>query len=167
MLNQNLTTLLTAIFAVVGAVVGGFIAAYASQIMNRNTEKKKKYLGKIEELYEASIQVKLWIEEEYEGWWLKYEHAVDKKENHREHPTERVIMLSELYAPSVTKYAKMMSYVVDHFVEMPYIIFDNHYHVVGDGEFYNDIRGNFDQFKDAYEKLTSTVAALIAKNVRV
>ncbi len=103
----------------IGAVLGGLITFYTI----RKNERDRQIREKCEEIYDFSVQVKRWIDNEIDCWWLRYDEDAIIFPSPSENlpcPAERLLMLVNLYAPSLEEKALRLTKIVDTFNSLEY-----------------------------------------------
>lgn len=102
MTNQGIVSILTTLIAVIGTLAGVIITYYFTNRM----ERKRILREKLEEIYTLAIQVKQWLDNEIKSWWSLIDpNAQSHPYKDLSCPIEQLIMLVELYAPSLAEKA--------------------------------------------------------------
>jgi hypothetical protein len=109
---KDLLPIITALIGGMLAVTGGFISNYLLKSKDKENEKREFYREQLEQIYLLSGQLVDWTGVEYTEL-LSPEHK-DNKEKH-ENPLTRLLMIVNLYHPSLKEHTKKIELCLDDF----------------------------------------------------
>lgn len=108
---KDLLPLLTALLGGMLTVVGGFVSNYLLKSKDKESDKKKFYREQLEQIYLLSGQMVDWMGDEYGKIISEDESNKERLEN----PLNRLLMIVNLYHPTLKEHAKKMEKCVDDF----------------------------------------------------
>lgn len=109
---KDLLPLITALIGGMLAVIGGFVSNYLLKSKDKESEKREFYREQLEQIYLLSGQLVDWMGAEYsEVLSPKHDSDTEKQEN----PLNRLLMIVNLYHPSLKEHTKKIEQCIDDF----------------------------------------------------
>ncbi len=155
-MDQNTATIITGIIAIIAALLGAIVGGVGSYIASTRVEKNKLLREKCEAIYDTALQIKRWLENENARNWEHFdpndpENVLKiKVEENLPCPTDKIILLVDLYVRQVEKEVKQFVQLV-HNSNARY-----DYEEVTEEEIFSSLR-------DARESLQEESQAILAR----
>ncbi len=118
-----MTNIIIAVVGVMGTVVGAVLGGLLTFYTTRKNEHDKIIREKCEGIYDLSVQIKHWIDNEIDNWWLLFDEdalIIPNPSKNLPCPTDRLLMLVNLYASSLEEKALKLTKIVDTFNSLEY-----------------------------------------------
>src|SRR6266851_9006265 len=127
MLDQNSAIILAAIIGalatLLGGLVGGVAVPFLTQKLSIKAENRKKHHEKIEIAYTLLDQIKGWIDYQIDDLWcFQVQKNRPNKPDNLECPINTLVLLVNLFAPSLEKSVKELNESVETLKKMRYDI---------------------------------------------
>ncbi len=155
MAEADVITIIVAVVGVIGisigAVLGGLITFYTT----RKNDLDRLIREKCEEIYDLSVQIKRWIDNEIDSWWLRYNEdaiIIPSPSENLPCPIDNLLMLVHLYATPLEEKALKMSRTVGTFNNLEYHFAEAEWDAfqMGVGNFLSDERRKNREAQEAF-----------------